>query len=344
MNDVARWRLCIGCGACAFACEKKNIILEDVIDTGIRPTFCGTECGECTKCIEVCPGLGVNHDSQGNKEIFLTELRESWGPVLEVWEGHAADPEVRYLGSSGGAATTIALYCLETRLTGGVLHIGKDEGEPWRNRGVISRTRQDLLFRTGSRYSPASVCDGLEAIHSVSKPIVFLGKPCDVQGLKKTQSVKEELAGKIGLAIGIFCAGTPSTLGTLELLKSLKIDAKSVEEVRYRGKGWPGKFSVKLKGEEPVNQEVSYRESWGFLQRYRPFRCYLCPDGTSEFADISCGDPWYREIKENDPGYSLVLVRTEKGRKVLRGHRGRLFEIGTGAPRYLSEIPKRLTG
>ncbi|MCD4754248.1 MAG: Coenzyme F420 hydrogenase/dehydrogenase, beta subunit C-terminal domain [Deltaproteobacteria bacterium] len=64
---------------------------------------------------------------------------------------------------------------------------------------------------------------------------------------------------------------------------------------------------------------MSYAESWGFLNKYRPYRCYLCPDGTSEFADISCGDPWYRETKEDASGYSLVLVRTEKGRKILNG-------------------------
>ena len=60
-------------------------------------------------------------------------------------------------------------------------------------------------------------------------------------------------------------------------------------------------------------------ESWGFLQKFRPFRCYLCPDGTSELADISCGDPWYREIKEGDAGFSLALVRTQRGREILHG-------------------------
>jgi coenzyme F420 hydrogenase subunit beta len=59
-------------------------------------------------------------------------------------------------------------------------------------------------------------------------------------------------------------------------------------------------------------------DAWGFVQKYRPYRCYLCPDGTSEFADISCGDPWYREIREGEHGYSLVLVRTERGRRILQ--------------------------
>ncbi len=60
-------------------------------------------------------------------------------------------------------------------------------------------------------------------------------------------------------------------------------------------------------------------EAWGFLQKFRPFRCYLCPDGTAAYADISCGDPWYRTIGENEKGYSLVIVRTQKGREILKG-------------------------
>ena len=61
---------------------------------------------------------------------------------------------------------------------------------------------------------------------------------------------------------------------------------------------------------------ITYQDSWGFLQKYRPFRCYLCPDLTAEFADISVGDPWYREIGEEEPGRSLILIRSEKGRNI----------------------------
>jgi coenzyme F420 hydrogenase subunit beta len=55
-----------------------------------------------------------------------------------------------------------------------------------------------------------------------------------------------------------------------------------------------------------------------FRKNARPFRCYLCPDGATEHADISCDDPWYREIRKEEPGYSLVLVRTERGRRILQ--------------------------
>lgn len=64
---------------------------------------------------------------------------------------------------------------------------------------------------------------------------------------------------------------------------------------------------------------MSYRESWGFLQAYRPWATRIWPDGTGELADISCGDPWYAEPDGRNPGFSLVVVRKERGRQILRG-------------------------
>lgn len=316
VDDVTKWRLCVGCGACAVSCEKKNITIEDVCDQGLRPTVNKSGCDGCGKCIAVCPGLGISHCSLGSDELPLG-LRNDWGPLLEVWEGYATDSEIRYSGSSGGAATAIALFCIENEFAGGVLHVGKDKEEPWRNKTKISQNRQDLISSTGSRYSPASPCDGLGMVESSSSPFVFIGKPCDIHGLRKLQEQRSQLKEKIGLAIGIFCAGTPATLGLFDLLAKLQVPREKIDNIRFRGKGWPGLFSVGLKGESDSSHKLSYAESWGFLNNYRPYRCYICPDGTSEFADISCGDPWYREPSGEDSGRSMILVRTPKGRDIL---------------------------
>jgi coenzyme F420 hydrogenase subunit beta len=150
-------------------------------------------------------------------------------------------------------------------------------------------------------------------------PAVFIGKPCDVAALHKSQAVSSELMWKVDLAISIFCAGTPATLGTLKVLEELGVGAEDASEIRYRGCGWPGRFIVKTGRDNKICQ-MSYEESWGrILSRYAQFRCRLCPDSTGELADISCGDPWYRRPANGEPGRSLILVRTLKGKAVLEG-------------------------
>jgi len=318
VTDVVSWRLCVGCGACAAVCPEKKITLVDFIDHGIRPVVSSNDCGTCMDCLKVCPGIGNSHIFD-HGDHGMKNLRYKWGPIIEIWEGYATDPDLRYCGSSGGVASALALYGVEKEGMQGVLHVGYESENPWVNKTVFSNSRDDLLSRTGSRYSPASPCDGLDLVESSEGACIFIGKPCDINALRNIQSLRPELKDKIGAAIGIFCAGTPSTRGTLQLLENIDVNPTEIKEIKYRGKGWPGAFTIESNNNDGTLCKLSYMDSWGFLQKYRPYRCYLCPDGTSERADISCGDPWYREIKENEHGYSLVLVRTETGRKIVDG-------------------------
>lgn len=313
-GDIAAWRMCVGCGACAWACPDKAVRLVDFTDDGIRPVV-DEGCKGCTgspRCVQVCPGADTSHAKWDDG--IDSGFAKSWGPVLCVYEGFATDPEIRFQGSSGGAATALALYCIEKEGMHGAVHAGADIDEPWRNGTVTSRRREELLERSGSRYSPASPCDGLGTIEAAPSPSVFIGKPCDVAGLRKAQKLSADLDSRIGLAISILCAGTPSTRGTLDLLAKFRKDPFEIESLRYRGNGWPGSFSAKSKSGE---ETLSYKEAWSFLQKYRPLRCHLCPDGTGELADISCGDPWYREADPGEPGKSLIVARTPMGKRIL---------------------------
>jgi len=34
IKNVAAWRLCMGCGACVYACPNKAVSLVDIVDRG----------------------------------------------------------------------------------------------------------------------------------------------------------------------------------------------------------------------------------------------------------------------------------------------------------------------
>jgi len=316
-GQVAQWRLCTGCGACAYICPQQNIKLIDVIEEGIRPISDPNKCNHCGTCLTICPGYEIGKDIFPEQKDAIKQLQKKWGQVLEVWEGYATDPEIRFTGSSGGMVSALALYCLEKEGMGGVLHTAGNERNPLVNQTVLSRSREDILRGAGSRYAPVSPCGDLKWIEESPTPCVFVGKPCDAAAVRKAIKMREVLRERMGLILSIFCAGTPSSKGSLDLLDKLKINRMGIEELRYRGKGWPGLFYVKEKDGETA-KTLPYKEAWGFLQAYRPYRCHLCPDSTGELADIACGDPWYRKPDEDNMGYSLVLVRTERGRKILR--------------------------
>jgi coenzyme F420 hydrogenase subunit beta len=319
IRDVAEKQLCTGCGACAYIAPDK-IKMVDTLKEGRRPLVNDESVGELDP-LAACPGIGLEHTFDTKQDGLVRELLPGWGPVLELWEGYAGDNALRLAGSSGGAATALALHGIEHGGFHGTLHIAAREDVPYLNKTVLSRSREEMMAATGSRYAPASPCDRLDLIENAPTPCTFIGKPCDVAAVDKARRLKPRLDEKVGLTIAIFCAGTPSTAGTLEMIRQMGIDSPtSVSDVRYRGNGWPGMARVTGTSEgAEVTRELSYADSWGaILEKHRQWRCYVCADHTGEFADISVGDPWYREIPEGEPGRSLVIVRTDRGRRFLK--------------------------
>ncbi|MCA9000837.1 MAG: Coenzyme F420 hydrogenase/dehydrogenase, beta subunit C-terminal domain [Planctomycetes bacterium] len=319
IRDVAEKHLCTGCGVCAYL-EPEGIRMVDDLEQGRRPVVEGSA-GE-GEALAACPGWAMELPPHDPKAGHIEELWRGWGPILEMWEGYATDSEIRLAGSSGGAATALSLFALEAGRSTGVLHTGARRDVPYLNETVRSGSREELLAASGSRYAPASPCDGLARVENAEGKSVFVGKPCDAAALKNAEALRPNLHEKIDVSIAIFCAGAPSTAGTLEMARQLGVSERGrIESVRYRGNGWPGMAVVK--GTDGAGQsaggELTYADSWGrILQKFRPWRCYSCADHTGESADIAVGDPWYRDIPEGEPGRSLILVRTERGREFLR--------------------------
>lgn len=315
IEDVAARNLCTGCGTCAFV-QPGEIRMIDDVDQGRRPLV--ARGADTTRALGACPGIAMGHPSSHPVDSD-PDLLPDWGPVLEVWEGHAADPDIRFRGSSGGVATALAVHCLTDGGMRGVLHTAADPTAPLLNRTVLSRTREEVVSAAGSRYAPASPCDGLGVVAAEPGPCAMIGKPCDIAGARRAERLDPRLDERLQLTVGIFCAGTPSTRATIELAARLGFDDPGqITSVRYRGNGWPGDAEVRgIVDGQVVTRRTSYEDSWGQLQSRRQWRCHVCIDHTGEFADIAVGDPWYRTLGPGEAGSSLILVRTPRGRAAL---------------------------
>ncbi|MEN6383761.1 MAG: Coenzyme F420 hydrogenase/dehydrogenase, beta subunit C-terminal domain [Phycisphaerales bacterium] len=319
--DVAAWQLCCGCGACGYI-NPEAIEMIDTLDYGRRPRFCdGADISSAKESMAVCPGIELNRPPMPKEMTGQEDIYRVWGPVLGVWEGHAVDPQVRFEGSSGGVATALALYAIEKQNMAGALHVRSRQDIPYLNQTIFSQNRRQLLAGAGSRYAPASPCDGLQQIEDAPAPCVFIGKPCDVAAIQKAMVLRPKLAEKIGLTIAFFCAGTPTTEGTLKMLQNMGVeDLESIMSLRYRGKGWPGLATAEFRDKDGTIQQrqLTYEQSWGdILQKYRQWRCYICPDHIGEFADIAVADAWHRKATEHQPGRSVIIARTKRGKEMI---------------------------
>jgi coenzyme F420 hydrogenase subunit beta len=319
VQDIIDWRLCIGCGVCTYVCENDELEMADIPDKGRRPLI-KKEISETLneKIIEICPGISLENVNGGSN----TEADDDdvlIGKTIEIWEGYAADDDIRWSGSSGGILSALAAYCIEKENMGSVLHTGMDQTKPWLNKSVISHNREEIIANAGSRYSPSSPCELLKHAVQGKDPAVFIGKPCDAAGVINAGKIDPDLSEKIGAVLTFFCAGPPNTRATVELCGENGVDIKDIKCLSYRGAGWPGGFKI-IDHENNESLFIPYESSWGRLaSKARQLRCHLCPDGFGEFGDISCGDAWHLKNEKDNIGESVVLVRTERGQRILHG-------------------------
>lgn len=315
-QDIVDWRMCIGCGACSYICPSENIELKNYLSVGIRPRVTDTKaCANCSDCLKVCPAVETNFNALRATRP-TDKFDKHWGPTVGIWEGYASNEEIRYKGSSGGVLTAIAAYCIEKENMSGCLHIGQDENNPILNKTRLSKSREDLMRTVGSRYSPASVCDSLDLVENSHAPCLIIGKPAEISAVRNAMKLRPRLSEKVGLTLSFFCAETPPTEATDSLVKHFGVDPTALTNLRYRGHGWPGYLNTTTLGGESKDHWI-YHKSWSYLQSFRPWSVHQWPDGSGELADITCGDPWYESPDGENPGFSLVIARTEKGRKIV---------------------------
>jgi coenzyme F420 hydrogenase subunit beta len=246
-----------------------------------------------------CPGLVVNAARPRGVERHPT-----MGPVVAAWAAWAADDEMRFAGSSGGALTALAGWLSSTGRAARVVGAAPAPNDARRTVAVALTTREEALASAGSRYAPVAV----NAL-APQLPGATIGLPCRVSAMRALGPGDEIL-------LSFFCAGTPSQRATDAL--ALRLGSPDPpQSLRYRGNGWPGRFTVRRA--DGSLGTLSYEESWGeHLGRALQSRCKICPDGVGESADITAADLWEADERgypefEDRPGVSALIARTNRG-------------------------------
>jgi coenzyme F420 hydrogenase subunit beta len=315
LRSILSGDLCSGCGLCASLAGDGKIGMEMTAPGYLRPSVRQALTAEEDRAIvDVCPGARIEgYEAQGTAAYHPV-----WGNVVEVRAGYSTDPEVRQVGSSGGVLSALLLYLLERGEVEDVLQNAPDPDNPIGNVTQKSRNRADVLHAAGSRYAPsAPLARILDDIGGDGARHGFVGKPCDVAGLRNLLGRNPALKDRVPYVLSFMCAGMPSESGSREVLRRMEAPESDVESFRYRGNGWPGFATAALA--DGTTRQMDYQSSWGgVLSKHLQFRCKICPDGTGEFADVTCADAWYPgedgypSFQEQE-GRSLIITRTERG-------------------------------
>jgi coenzyme F420 hydrogenase subunit beta len=318
-------QFCTGCGTCAGVCPHNA--LEMIIDTKkgkYLPKLDASHCTQCGTCLSVCTRTTTDYDLL-QQTFFGKKSKNRWlGNVAHCYLGYSTDPVLRRDSSSGGALTSLLLYALDQGIIDGALVTRMKPDDPLQPESFIARTKEELLAASKSKYCPVSANVALnDILHAKDgEKFAVVGLPCHIQGIRKAEMENNALREKIVLHFGLFCSHTLTFFGTDFLLSKHGIRKEEVKRIHYRGQGWPGVITIQLKDGSHLFLPMQ-STLWNVIGNsffFTPTSCLMCTDLTSEFADISFGDPWLPSYRHQEhKGQSLLLTRTKQGEDVLQG-------------------------
>ena len=313
VTEVVNSGLCTSCGVCQGVCPLKVITFQ--LRKGLLLPIVGNYCNLCGLCYAVCSGREIDYDNL-NIELFRQVPNDVlMGNYLKIGVGHSTNDTLRYKASSGGVVTSLLLLALEEGIIDAAVILDMNKDNPLQTKPIIARTREEIVSATGSKYTSGPIGKMIPEMIKNEGRYAVVGLPCAIAALRKAELYIKKLRERIVLHFGLFCQTMISYKGLDFWFRVNKINFQDVIGLSYRGYGWPGGMTVKLKDGE--NKFYPLPLYWRFLQNFTPKRCTLCTDALADFADISFGDAWLPEFAGDKKGTSIFVVRSQVGKELI---------------------------
>ena len=298
---------CCGCEACAQACPKNCIVMTTDEEGFVYPSIDRKSCVSCGICQSVCP-------------VLIPKKKTC---PIHIYAAYANDNQLRSGSSSGGVFSLLANYVLEQN---GMV-FGAAFDKDFFVHHISIRSKEELTLLRGSKYVQSRINNAYQDVKAAlgkGVPILFSGVGCQIAGLKAYLGKEYEQL----YTVDVLCHGVPSPRVWEKYIREQETQfASEVTNVSFRCKdsGWK-QYSVKLSFSNGTEYRTPFEKDL-FMNCFlsdiclRP-SCYACKFRESRSgADLTLGDAWgiqrYMPEMDDDLGTSVVVVNTEKGRKLL---------------------------
>lgn len=305
---------CCGCTACASICAHDAITMKPDALGFLYPEVDKDKCVDCGLCDKVC-AFNDHYDTSLNLEKPL------------VYGARHKDMNEVETSRSGAAFIAISDYILEQ---GGVVY-GAGYTDHFRVVHKRATTKEERDEFKGSKYVQSDMTGVFRQVKKDLRDgltVLFSGTPCQTSGLNSY--VGKRLRENLFL-VDIVCHGVPSPYMWRDYIAYLeKKQGSPIVWVNFRDKqkyGWAAHhetFKFKTGGGKMsftflFYKHIMFRKSCG--------NCHFA--NTKRPSDITIADFWGWEktdknFNADNKGCSLVLLNTEKGRKLFEAVHDRL--------------------
>ena len=305
---------CVLCGLCTRVCkERVGVYGINFAKRGVEREVTAPyhefsdDCIGCGACVIVCPTkskkLRINtyptlpEDIEKIERQFLTGTKdENLGVYNDIF---AAKSTID--GQDGGVATALLMAGMQKGFFDIAIVVQRVDG--YRADAVIAESVEEIMKAKGTKYIRVHMMSKLgKLIDKGKKKIAIVGTACEVRAARQIQqAVLAEYPDVDITILGLFCFESfDYEKLKAETQKILGVDLDKSEKTQIH----KGKYIVTIEGKE-------YSTSVRDLSKAVENGCVYCDDFTAKLADISVGSVG------SEDGYSTVIVRSEKGKKLL---------------------------
>ena len=311
ITDVHEKELCIGCGGCVNLCPyfrnhrgKTAMLFPCTLTEG--------------RCNAYCPMVEVDLDEMSLAVWHKPYEGNPLGTYQEILAARSGKHMSGGAYQAGGTVSALMTFALKEGIIDAAVLTDRKELVP--DPKLVTRP-EDVAKCAGSKFMASPTLAALnQGVNAGYERIGVVATPC--QGTSVTQMrcnplKKENFCDPIGLMVGLFCTWAIDTRELIPLL------AECVDSACIMGMDMPpppSKIMVIDTGEKKV--EIP-------LDRIRPLiprSCNICPDMTSEWADVSVG------VLEGKSDWNTLIIRTDKGADLVKAARKAGFLITEKMP------------
>ena len=314
--DILEKEMCTGCGTCRNICPADAVSMEMDIEGFWYPAVDQDKCVHCGKCARVCPVLNTAY-------LQAPSMQDGRVKVYAAW---SLDPDIRYHSTSGGIFSEFAAAIIDR---GGVVCGAAYDGQQMVYHRIVDR-REELGQIRQSKYvqSDMGVVYQETASHlRQARAVLFCGTPCQCAGLFRYCREEGIDTGSLYL-IDFICRGSNSPKVYRNFLDELEMLYQSkTKKVWFKNKsyGW-NCFSTKIEFENGACY-LEDRNHDPYIRGYIEENLYIRPScarcefkGLRRVSDVTLADFWGVKLEDNmqetDGGTSMVMLHTEKGKRL----------------------------